>query len=134
MNDSEKKSSLKILFMDDDERIREIVCKHLKHVGYNAEAATNGDEAVEAYRREFEAGARFDAVVLDLSIKGGGMSGIETMQKILEIDPAAIGILSTGYLADPAVRDFATHGFAGVIEKPYGFSEFNQKLLEVTSK
>jgi len=129
----DEKNNLRILFLDDDERIREIVCKHLNHVGYDAVAVLSGENAFDAYKAGLDSGKRFDVVVLDLFIKGGGMNGIETMRKILEIDPAAKGILSTGHLADPAIRNFAELGFAAVIEKPYGFSEFNEKIIEITS-
>jgi hypothetical protein len=46
----------KILVMDDEESVREVVGEMLRAVGYEYELAKNGSEAVELYKRALDAG------------------------------------------------------------------------------
>jgi CheY-like chemotaxis protein len=87
----------KILVMDDEELIREVATGMLGHFGYEAEVCNEGTEAVRLYGEAKQAGTPFAAVLMDLTIPGG-MGGKETMKKLLEIDPKAVGIVSSGYL------------------------------------
>ena len=60
----------------------------------------------------------FDLVVLDLTVQGG-MGGKETMRRLLQIDPDAKAIVSSGYANDPIMSEFRSHGFRGALAKPY---------------
>jgi len=116
--------------MDDEEMIRKLAEEILTHLGYDFEFAKNGSEAVELYRSALEAKIPFDAVVLDLTVRGG-MGGKETIQEILQLDPYVKGIVSSGYSADPGVTDFRKYGFKGVVAKPYTVEELSQELTRV---
>ena len=120
----------RILVMDDEEMIRKLAEEILTHLGYDFEFAKNGSEAVELYRSALEAKIPFDAVVLDLTVRGG-MGGKETIQEILQLDPYVKGIVSSGYSADPGVTDFRKYGFKGVVAKPYTVEELSQELTRV---
>ncbi|MEI6126556.1 MAG: transporter substrate-binding domain-containing protein, partial [Pseudomonadota bacterium] len=74
----------KILFMDDEEFFRTTVKLLLEQVGYTVDEAGNGEEALQKYAQAKDSGKPFDAVLLDLSIVGG-MGGVETMKKLLEL-------------------------------------------------
>ncbi|HEY7545498.1 MAG TPA: response regulator, partial [Blastocatellia bacterium] len=102
----------KILLMDDEERIRTVTGQILRMLGYEAEIAPNGQEAVEMYRQAMEAGVPFSAVILDLTIPGG-MGGKEAIKKLLEIDPDVKAIVSSGYSNDPIMTRFREYGFSG---------------------
>ncbi len=58
----------RVLIMDDEELIRSIACKMLTHLGYQVTATSDGEEAIAVYRQSLEAGKKFDAVILDLTI------------------------------------------------------------------
>ena len=60
----------------------------------------------------------FAAVILDLTIPGG-MGGKEAAARILEIDPDAALIVSSGYSSDPILANFRQYGFSGVVPKPF---------------
>lgn len=123
----------KVLVMDDDENIRELLCGMLGHLGYEADSASNGSQAIEKFIRAKESGQTFDAVILDLTVPGG-MGGKETMERLLEIDPQVKAIVSSGYSDDPIMADFEQYGFSGVIAKPYRVVELSIILQGVISK
>lgn len=100
----------RILAMDDEEMIRELLSKTLSLAGYEVELTADGAEAIEAYRKAREAGQTFDAVIMDLTIPGG-VGGKEAIKKLLEIDPGAKVIVSSGYSTDPIMADCKKYGF-----------------------
>jgi CheY-like chemotaxis protein len=120
----------KILLMDDEERIRTVTGQILRMLGYEAEIAPNGQEAVEMYRQAMEAGVPFSAVILDLTIPGG-MGGKEAIKKLLEIDPDVKAIVSSGYSNDPIMTRFREYGFSGIVAKPYRVAELKKALDDV---
>jgi PAS domain S-box-containing protein len=120
----------KILLMDDEHSVRNTVCKMLRHLGYEVETASNGDEAIALYKKAMKSGALFDTVIMDLTIRGG-MGGKETMQNLLRIDPSVKAIVSSGYFNDPIMSDYRTYGFYGVIPKPYEIEDLSTLLRNV---
>jgi CheY-like chemotaxis protein len=123
----------KILFMDDEEPIRDLACEMLSMLGYETAPARNGAEAVELYAAAKEAGATFDAVVLDLTVPGG-MGGKETIQRLLSIDPEVAGIVSSGYSNDPIMADYRKYGFRSIIPKPYSATQLGEVLKEALGR
>jgi CheY-like chemotaxis protein len=59
-------------------------------------SARDGSEAVRIYKEKREAGEKFDAVIMDLTIPGG-IGGKEAMSMLMEIDPSVKTIVSSGY-------------------------------------
>jgi len=67
---------------------------------------------------------------MDLTIPGG-MGGTEAVKGLLEIDPTAVAIVSSGYSNDPVMSDFAQYGFKGIVTKPYNVKELGDILHKV---
>ena len=59
-------------------------------------------ETIERYKNCMDSGERFDAVVLDLTIKGG-MGGDLVIKELIKIDPNVKAIVSSGYFNDPVL-------------------------------
>ena len=119
----------KILVMDDEEVIRDVCNALLTHLGYEAEVAIEGVEAIEMYRKAMESEKPFDMVILDLTNKVG-MGGAETMAKLLEIDPAVKAIVATGYSNDPIISNFREHGFRSPLPKPFTLDQLKTALQD----
>jgi CheY-like chemotaxis protein len=124
-------TAAKVLVMDDDEMVRFVAGETLKRYGFEVEFANDGLQAVELYRERSLEGKPFVAVILDLNIPGG-MGGAEAMQRLLEIDPAARGFVSSGRTDDPVMVNFRSFGFSGTIEKPYFY--LNRELMQAFCK
>jgi len=120
----------RVLVMDDEEIVRAVAGDMLKHLGYVAESARDGDEALAMYRRAQDAGRPYDAVIMDLTIPGG-MGGKEAIRRLLGIDPGAKVIVSSGYSNDPVMANFTEYGFRGVVSKPYRLKELGATLRDV---
>jgi len=120
----------RVLVMDDEEMLRNLAEKMLEKLGYAVETAKDGTDAIEFYKKKKDLGEPFDAVILDLTIKGG-MGGEQTIQELLKIDPDVKAIVSSGYSNDPGVVHYTEHGFCGVVAKPYRIDEIRQKLEEI---
>ncbi|GFO64976.1 response regulator [Geomonas paludis] len=128
---NENQRPAKVLVMDDDEMVRFVAGETLKRYGFEVEFANDGAQAVEIYQERHEAGDTFAAVILDLNIPGG-MGGQEAMKRLLDIDPAAKGYVSSGRTDDPVMMNYQNFGFSGTIEKPYFY--LNKQLMEEFSK
>jgi len=120
----------RILFMDDQKMVRDMVGRMLTNLGYEVVLAKEGDEAIELYKRAKERGCAFAAVILDLTIPGG-MGGEEVVRRLHEIDPGVKAIVSSGYADDPIMSDYREHGFQGVVAKPYEIEELSKILSQV---
>jgi PAS domain S-box-containing protein len=120
----------RILVMDDEEMIRDLLHNSLSEVGYKIELAADGTEAIEKYAEAEKSGEQFEAVILDLTIPGG-MGGKETIKKLLKIDPNVKAIASSGYANDRVMANFKKYGFSGVVTKPYRVAELEKTLRDV---
>ena len=108
----------RILVMDDEEIIRDVAAEILGHLGYSAVVCCDGSEVVELYRQATATQEPYAAVIMDLTIPGG-MGGKEAAARILELDPDAVLIVSSGYSSDPVIANFPHYGFSGVVPKPF---------------
>ncbi len=120
---------IRILVIDDEQMIRELVAEILKNIGYEATTATDGFKAIEVYRKAMESGTPFDVVIMDLTIPGG-MGGRETIRRLVLIDPEVRAIVSSGYSNDPIMTAPERYGFKAGIPKPYG----TEALIDVLKR
>ncbi len=117
----------RVLVMDDEEAIGKLVGAMLTRLGYDSSLARAGEEAVDLFRAAHDAGAGFDAVVLDLTVPGG-MGGREALREMRKIDPGVKAIVASGYSNDATLADFERYGFRASIAKPFGVGELNRVL------
>ena len=122
--------SPRVLVMDDEEMLRNLADQMLNRLGYDIETAKNGSEAIELYKQAMNAGKPFDAVILDLTIKGG-MGGKGAVKALLKIDPQVKAIVASGYSNDPVITDFKQYGFMDALVKPHTMEDLGNALDKI---
>src|SRR5438309_2758878 len=120
----------RVLVVDDEDAIRDLVEFTLTRLGYEVSQAETALQGVELYQEKLRAGKRFDLVILDLTLPGG-MGGKEALKKLLEIDPTVNAIVSSGYATDATMSRYQDFGFHGVIAKPYEAAELGKIVHDV---
>lgn len=123
----------RVLVMDDEEAVREAARAMLEHLGYQVEVTEDGAEAVARYQAALEAGQPFCAAILDLTVPGG-VGGLEAAQELLQLDPEARLIVSSGYYAGSIMSEFAQHGFRSCLAKPYRPDDLAKALQEALGR
>jgi PAS domain S-box-containing protein len=119
----------KVLVMDDDEGIRDIIVQMLTLTGYEVETAIDGETAVSLYRAAMDT-FPFQAVIMDLNIPQG-MGGVDAVRKIGALDKDAKVIVSSGDAMDPVMLDYKNYGFTAAVSKPFDFSKLHKALSEI---
>jgi PAS domain S-box-containing protein len=127
------KGSGKLLIMDDDDTVLEILGRLTRYLGYECEFAREGTEALHLYAQAMESGQPFDLVIMDLTIPGG-MGGKETIRRLREMHPAAKALVSSGYSDDPILSHYKDYGFSGAIKKPYRIGTLSKVLFKCLYK
>jgi len=120
----------RILVMDDEDEIQEVLGKMLEHLGFDVDFASEGEKALSDYTDAFQQGSPYVATILDLTIPGG-MGGKETLRQIKALHPEAAVIVSSGYSNDPVMGRFHEFGFSGVIAKPYNLLDLSKVLSQI---
>lgn len=112
----------KILVVDDEQMILQITNQILSHAGYDVSLAQEGQQAVKLYQEAIQQAKPFELVIVDLTL-AGSMGGMETMQRLWELDPETKAIVTSGYVEDPTVTHYKDYGFSAALKKPYGLSD-----------
>ena len=126
-NDTIQKGSGRILIMDDMEAMKLVAGEILEALGYATVLTSNGEEAIESYKRAKESGDPFNAVVFDLTVPGG-MGGEEACKLLRAYDPNLVAIATSGYTNSDVMSDYQGAGFNAVIPKPYRIKEMSRAL------
>ena len=120
----------RVLVMDDEDFIKDVMGSMLEVLGYETAFADDGAQAISLYQEALDNGTRFDAVIMDLTIPGG-IGGKEAIKDLLRIDPTVKAIVSSGYSNDPIMSNFREFGFAGVVAKPFQIEDLSDVLRRV---
>jgi two-component system cell cycle sensor histidine kinase/response regulator CckA len=126
-NDKEDSFQQRILVMDDESAIRELTAELLASIGYDVTAVGDGLEAIRIYERALRKDEPFHAVILDATVRGG-LGGVETIERLRQIDPKVNAIICSGYSDEAALSEFLTYGFKGALPKPFTRRELADAL------
>ena len=118
-------SSQKILIVDDEEFISDLLTQSLQMVGYqNVEKACNGEEGLEKYKVFLP-----DLVIMDLDMPI--MDGYESSSKIKSFDPNARIMVLTGNPGDIRARRTIEEDIAfTLLSKPVSLHDLSRIVRE----
>jgi len=120
----------RILLMDDEEMVREVVSLMLMRIGCEVDVACDGAEAVAAYAAAIEARTPYDAVITDRNV-AFGMDGDKAAQRLKEIDPEAKVIMATGDYVDDDDIGGEQSAFCAVVSKPLSLDALSATLRSI---
>ncbi|MFH1075045.1 MAG: response regulator [Candidatus Firestonebacteria bacterium] len=109
-------TAVKILVVDDEKGIRELLELELGLQGYFVATALNGQEAIEKIKKE-----KFDIVLCD--IKMPKVTGIQVLKESKKHNPDIPVIIMTGYGEEANYNDSIRFGASGFISKPFHIDE-----------
>ncbi|MFA5517889.1 MAG: response regulator [Spirochaetota bacterium] len=114
-----------VLVVDDEDIVRTIAGSLLESLGYECFLAENGLRAIEIYMQEKD---KIDIVLLDIIMPG--ISGLETSERLKEIDENVKIIFSSGFRRDETVMGLAKNSNKRFIQKPYHLVELSRIISE----
>jgi two-component system cell cycle sensor histidine kinase/response regulator CckA len=119
----------RVLIVDDEDMLRELLTEQLTEAGYAVCEACNGAEAIEVLKRLQAEQVRVDAVVLDMNMPK--MDGARAFAEIRALFPRMPILIATGYAQDEMVQKVVESGANGVLVKPYDAEALFEKLSEI---
>ncbi len=123
-----KKANGRVLVVEDEREIREIYQMMLESLGYRVTTAETGEAAIREYERAMLNRNPYDVVLLDLIIHGGS-GGLETIEKLREIDPEVRGVVCSAYGERDELEDYRSYGFVGSLAKPFGLVDLQRACV-----
>lgn len=111
----------KILVVDDEPDLRELLADEFEYAGHRPIMASNGRDAFDLCSNE-----EFDAVISDVRMPGG--DGIELLERLSKKDMAPLVFLVTGY-ADITKDKALAKGATNLLTKPYDIIELCESVL-----
>ena len=113
---SRKSASVKVLVIDDDLAVLEALKLTLGLEGFDVFDAESGDVAVATAKTD-----AFDVAITDLTMPG--MSGLETLAALRQIDPTLPVIVASGFLTEEVAAECLRLGALAYIRKPFDLDD-----------
>ena len=117
-----------MLIVDDEVEQRKIGVSIIQKLGYRAWSVESGEEAVAFIKKQ-----PVDLILLDM-IMPSGMDGLDSYQKIIEVNPGQKAIIISGYSENDRVRDAMGLGIGAYLKKPYTIEQVSRVIHEELSR
>jgi DNA-binding NtrC family response regulator len=127
LSDNNKRLA-KLLIVDDDSDIVQVLKMGLLQNGFSVEAFTNPQEALQSFKSDAES---YCLVLSDIRMPS--LSGIQLSKKIKEVNPNVKVVLMTAF----EIRDnefskvFPSTQVDGFVQKPIGIKDLTDKILRL---
>jgi CheY-like chemotaxis protein len=119
--------SMRILVVDDESFVRDLVQETLRARRYTTAAAASGEEALEILARE-----AFDIVVTDMVMPG--MNGLELVKRVKRQWPRTRLVVLTGFPRTADISDLLLQGADDLLPKPFRAGDLVAVLQRVEAK
>lgn len=113
---------MKILVVDDDPDILEVMKSFLEHQGHVVTSCSDGDAAIKAITLE-----TFDCVFMDIVMTP--KDGITALREMKKLDPSLPIVIITGFKDADRVVEAFRNGAMDVLLKPFNFSFIKENVL-----
>jgi nitrogen-specific signal transduction histidine kinase/CheY-like chemotaxis protein len=129
--ESEKESTIPegqgetILFIEDEDKVRDAGERVLRSLGYRVLTASNGREGVEVFRKT----GQVDLVLTDMVMPE--MGGREVIERLKQIAPDLKALVITGYTMQEDVQALKDAGFADIVYKPLDVGVLSRTIRRV---
>ncbi|MFV0436337.1 MAG: response regulator [Desulfopila sp.] len=117
----------RILLVDDEEEFLVSLKARLEIRGMQVDTAANGEDAISLADRQ-----EYDAIIVDLSMPG--IDGLETLERIKEINPDAELIMLTGHATVESGIKAMKKGAGDFLQKPVDLADLLQKIGEAKDR
>jgi len=118
---------LRILFVDDERGLREIMRSELTRMGHEVTDFADGRLALKALETN-----RFDAAILDLRMPSIG--GIEVLEQLKRLSPDTEAVMMTGHASMETAIEAVRLGAFDYITKPAKMAEIEAILMKISEK
>jgi PAS domain S-box-containing protein len=125
-----KRSTSRILLVDDETHILKITPRLLNRLGLRCDVASNGDEALQLVKNSLMSDDKYSLLILDLTLPGEER-GDAILSKLRKVDPHLRALVSSGYSDDEVIINFASFGFDGAVKKPYDLNSLKSAVRNV---
>ncbi|MBI4833493.1 MAG: response regulator [Planctomycetes bacterium] len=117
----------KILVVDDDVAIRDLLYRLLNRYGYAVDTSVSGEDALLKLRND-----RPDLIILDHRMPG--LSGLDLLREIRRFDPAVDIIMLTGFGTEELERDARVFGVTRFLQKGLSIESFMNTIEDLKLK
>ncbi|MBN1384346.1 MAG: response regulator [Elusimicrobia bacterium] len=114
-------TGIKILVIDDEQGLRDMLSFELGQQGYAVTTASSGEEGIEKAKAN-----EFDLIITD--IKMPGIDGVTVLEEIKKINPEIEVIIMTGYGTIENVVSSLRFGVFDFINKPFNIDEMQHSV------
>ena len=117
----------RILVVDDEKSMREILEIFLKNEGYHVSVAINGESAVEALKSDI-----FDLIISDMKMPK--MGGLELLKNVKESSPDTIFVVMTAFGTTESAVEAMKLGAYDYIQKPFQMDDIRLVVKNALEK
>jgi len=118
---------VKILVVDDDLDMCQIISDILKEEGYSVNSSYNGEDALIKIKKN-----HYDLIVLDYKLNE--MSGLIILEKALQMIPSLKIIMISAFGSDSNKAKARELGALDFIDKPFDIKILTQSVQDISSK
>ncbi|RMG64178.1 MAG: sigma-54-dependent Fis family transcriptional regulator [Calditrichaeota bacterium] len=117
----------RVMVVDDEENIREVLSNYLTGLGYQVVTATDGQDALNKFQKD-----QFDLIISDLLMPN--IDGLDLLKRIREQDKEVIFLMITGYPSIETAVEAIKKGAYDYITKPFHMEDVKIRIERAFEK
>jgi len=118
---------MKILLIEDDEDVAEVLAEAFAAGGHEVAIALTGEDGLARLARDHP-----DAIVLDVRLPG--LNGVDVLRQIRSLDPGLPVIIMTGLATPGELTEIRRLGVTEIVEKPELLKRFGEALARIAQR